>query len=181
MRARLARKLVMVSRSTTTSASMRPRALASARIPRSPVTRTPMRSASRLALRSSMRHKAEGSKARQIASRSPRPSARLVPLDSGLRTSSQLEGAAIQVFDCIRACPGPEAPRRPLAGSRPDRRWREGLPPPRSTRGNSRAKCPRRRSFRKCALECFTVPLKIIDRVKERYLSLLEQLVGFNA
>ena len=98
IRSRLARKLVKVSRSTTTSASMRPRSLASARIPRTPVTRTPMRSASRLAFRSSMRHKAESSEARQIASRSPRPSGRLVPVDSGLRTSSQRGGFAIQAL-----------------------------------------------------------------------------------
>src|SRR5208337_3576307 len=44
----------------------------------------------------------------------------------------------------------------------------------------SRVNCPRRRSFRECALECFSVPLKIIDRVKERHLSLLEELVRFN-
>ena len=71
MRDWLARKLVFVSRSTTTPTSMRPRSPASARIPRSPVTFTPMRSASRLAFRSSMRHKAESSEARQIAA--PRP------------------------------------------------------------------------------------------------------------
>ena len=98
MRDWLARKLVFVSRSTTTPTSRRPRSPASARIPRSPVTFTPMRSASRLAFRSSMRHKAESSEARQIAARSPRPRARLVPIDSGLRTSSQLGGAEIQAL-----------------------------------------------------------------------------------